>query len=45
MCVGCELLGDFFIAVDVRDILIERMQERKVEELANHLLMLLSLVS
>lgn len=29
----------------VHDTLVERMQERKVEELANHLLMLISLVS
>lgn len=29
----------------VRDIRVERMQERKVEELAHHLLMLISLVS
>lgn len=33
------------VVVDVHGVLIERMQERKVEELANHLLMLLSPVS
>lgn len=42
---GCELLGDFWWGVVVHDILVERMQERKVEELANHLLMLISLIS